>query len=548
MFRFEERTSASTFASSDFGERRPGTVPFSRYNLKRTAVMRNRSGTRTSPVAQNMSSGVATPADGVEPRRMVFLAACLAIFMVSVEATIVATAIPTIVGDLGGLRLFSWVFGIYFLTQAVTIPIYGRLADLFGRRNLLMLAIVLFLAGSILSGFAHNMIALIVFRGLQGLGAGGVQPLATTIVGDLYVGGEERARVQGILSSVWGISAVTGPLLGAFLLQHAGWPTIFWVNIPFGILCMWLVLRFFDERVERHAHRIDYAGSFLLAAGIGTLMFALVMAGTLSGALTAWLVIIAVALIAALIRHELRTAEPMMPLRLFRIRVIGVANAGYFVTGALAMGITAFLPTYVQGAMGHSAILAGATLGVMSLSWSIGTILASRLIGLTYRVIGVAGSVLLVAGSGFLIAMQPGASVWIAIIGSAIIGFGFGFLYIVFVVMTQAAVGWEQRGAVTASILFMRQLGQAIGTVAFGAVFNLGLYARIPNANDIVKNMMEPALRAQIPAVDVTRYAAAIGGSLHGIYIILALLGAVTLVLTLLLPRNIRAEDTSVPA
>jgi len=158
---------------------------------------------------------------------MVFLAACLAIFMVSVEATIVATAIPTIVGDLGGLRLFSWVFGIYFLTQAVGIPVYGRLADIYGRKNLMIVAVILFLAGSILSGFAHNMLMLIVYRGLQGLGGGGVQPLASTIVGDLYTG-KERARVQGYMSSTWGISAVAGPLLGAFIVQHVGWPAIFW--------------------------------------------------------------------------------------------------------------------------------------------------------------------------------------------------------------------------------------------------------------------------------------------------------------------------------
>ena len=181
-----------------------------------------------------MSSGVrAAPVGSVEPRRMVFLAACLAIFMVSVEATIVATAIPTIVGDLGGLRLFSWVFGIYFLTQAVGIPVYGRLADIYGRKNLMIVAVILFLAGSILSGFAHNMLMLIVYRGLQGLGGGGVQPLASTIVGDLYTG-KERARVQGYMSSTWGISAVAGPLLGAFIVQHVGWPAIFWVNVPFG--------------------------------------------------------------------------------------------------------------------------------------------------------------------------------------------------------------------------------------------------------------------------------------------------------------------------
>jgi EmrB/QacA subfamily drug resistance transporter len=491
-----------------------------------------------------MSGGVLTvPAGGVDARRVVIVAACLAVFMVSVEATIVATAMPTIVGDLGGLRVFTWVFGIYFLTQAVGIPIYGRLADIYGRKNLLVVAVTLFLVGSILSGFAHNMVMLIVYRGLQGLGGGGVQPLASTIVGDLYTG-KERAQVQGYLSSVWGISAVSGPLLGAFIVQHIGWPAIFWVNVPFGILCAAIVIRYFKEKIERRPHRIDYAGSFLLAGGTGVLMFVLVMAGNLSAITATLLSVLAVLFIAALIAHELHTPEPMLPLRLFGIRVIAVANSGNFAMGALAMGITAFLPTYVQGAMGLSAISAGATLGVMSAAWTVGALLGSRLLAFTtYRVTALVGSSMLVMGSAFLIALQPNSGIWWAIAGAAFIGLGFGYVNLVFIVTTQATVGWEQRGAVTASNLFMRQLGQAIGTAAFGAVFNLGLYARIPDASDIVTRMMEPAKRAQLSTFDVHGYAAAIAGSLHGIYIILGILGVIVFVLTLALPSNMRPGD-----
>jgi EmrB/QacA subfamily drug resistance transporter len=475
--------------------------------------------------------------------RMVFVAACLAVFMASVEATIVATAIPTIVGDLGGLRLFTWVFGIYFLTQAVGIPIYGRLADIYGRKKLLVVAVTLFLAGSILSGFAHNMIALIVFRGLQGLGAGGVQPMASTIVGDIYTG-KERARAQGYLSSVWGISAVAGPLLGAVIVEHFGWPVIFWVNVPFGILCVATVLRFFNERIERQPHRIDYAGSLLLAAGTGTLMFVLIMAGNLPGVSMIVLAVLAFALIATLIAHELHAAEPMMPLRLLRIRVIAVANSSNFAMGALAMGVTAFLPTYVQGAMGLSPIEAGATLGVMSASWTVGALFGSRLLAkATYRATALTGCVFLIAGSAFLIALQLGSGIWWAVAGATCLGLGFGYTNLVFIVTTQASVGWEQRGAATASNLFMRQLGQAIGTAAFGAVFNLGLYARVPEAGDVVTRMMQPIERAQMAVFDVQRYAAAIAGSLHVIYIIVGILAVIVFGLTLALPGNMRPGD-----
>ena len=475
--------------------------------------------------------------------RMIFFAACLAVFMVSVEATIVATAIPTIVGDLGGLRLFSWVFGIYFLTQAVTIPIYGRLSDLYGRKKLIVVSIGLFLIGSILSGFAHNMVMLIVYRGLQGLGAGGVMPLAITIVGDIYTG-QARAKVQGHLSSIWGISAVSGPLLGAFLIGHAGWPTIFWINVPFGILCIAMLLRYFDERVEPQPHRIDYAGSLLLAGGAGALMFVLVMLGNLPGSVALALAAIGAILIALLIVHELRTPEPMLPVRLYAVRIIAIANAGNFAMGALSMGITAFLPTYVQGSMGLSAVLAGATLGITSAAWTLGALIGSRLLAhATYRTTAVVGGALLVIGSAFLISLEPGRGIWWAFAGGALLGFGFGFVNLVFTLTTQSAVGWDQRGAATASNQFMRQLGASIGTATFGAVFNLGLDARIPDAGDAIVRMMDPLKRGTLSPLDVQNYAAAIAASLHGIYVILGLLGFVILLFALAIPAKHTTAD-----
>lgn len=476
---------------------------------------------------------------------MIFFAACLAVFMVSVEATIVATAIPTIVGDLGGLRLFSWVFGIYLLTQAVTIPIYGRLSDLYGRKKLIVVAISLFLIGSILSGTARNMVMLIVFRGLQGLGAGGVFPLATTIVGDIYQG-HERAKAQGYLSSVWGISAVCGPLLGAFLIDHAGWPTIFWINVPFGILCIAVILRYFQERVEPRAHRIDYAGSLLLAGGAGGLMFVLVMLGTLPAALAEALAVVSAILIGLLIHHELRTPEPMIPVRLYVVRIIGIANTGNFAIGAFSMGITAFLPTYVQGAMGLSALLAGTTLGITSASWTVGAVAGARLlVGMTYRAMAITGGTLLVVGSAFLITLSPDRSIWWPVAGGVILGFGFGFMNLVFTVTTQSAVGWDQRGAATASNQFMRQIGASVGTAVFGAIFNLGLYARVPDAGDVIARMMDPVKRGSLTALDVQRYAAAIAASLHNIYVVLGALGIVLFALALAFPARLTSAGAA---
>jgi EmrB/QacA subfamily drug resistance transporter len=483
----------------------------------------------------------------IAPREVVFIAMILAIFMVSVEATIVATAMPTIVADLGGLRYFSWVFGSYLLTQAVTIPIYGRLADFFGRKTLLIIAIVIFLTGSVLSGFAHDMLALILFRALQGIGAGGVQPVAITIVGDMY-SGRERARVQGFLSSTWAFSAVAGPLLGAFLIQHFGWPIIFWINVPVGIACITVVVRAFHENIARVAHRIDYLGSALLALGVGTLMYVLVMLGNMPVGTAVPLAGGAVVVLALLLWHELRAPEPMMPLFLYRIRTIAVANAGNFFLGAMMMGITAFMPTFVQGAMGRSAVVAGLVLGSIFVGWTCGSLSGARLqLRSSYRTTAITGTVPVLIGSAILMTLRADSHLTVAFGGIVLLGLGFGVINSVFVISTQAAVDWELRGAATSSNIFLRQVGQAIGSATFGAVFNIGVYARIPDAGTAVGQLMDSHRRPLIPPLDLARDANAIALSLHGVYLIMACLAVVVSALVVALPAHLRPEHAAAP-
>lgn len=200
------------------------------------------------------------------------------IFLAAMEATIVATAMPTIVGKLGGFAHFTWVFSMFLLTQAASVPIYGKLADLYGRKPVFVLGAVVFIASSALCGFAHTMTQLIIFRAIQGLGAGSVLPIAMVIVGDLYPG-QERAKVQGVLSSVWAIAAVVGPALGGIIVQTIGWPWIFEINVPFGIITIAGVMSFLHEKVERHGHKVDYPGALMLTISIITLLFALLQAG-----------------------------------------------------------------------------------------------------------------------------------------------------------------------------------------------------------------------------------------------------------------------------
>ena len=251
-------------------------------------------------------------------RRTLVLAACLmATFMAAVESSIVATAMPTIVADLGGFNLFSWVFAVYLLTQAVSIPVYGRLADIYGRKKVFYFGAGLFLVGSTLCGFAGNMVALILFRALQGFGAGGVQPIATTILGDIYTP-TERAHVQGLVSSVFGVAAVLGPLLGAFLVEQVSWQLVFWVNLPIGVAAIVMIATFLTEPTEHHPRRIDYLGSLLLMVAITALMLVLVQGGSLSHATLAIVGAIAIAALVALAVHESSTPEPMLPLDLWR--------------------------------------------------------------------------------------------------------------------------------------------------------------------------------------------------------------------------------------
>jgi len=472
-------------------------------------------------------------------RRWVLCAAMLAMFMAAVESTIVSTAMPTIVAALGGFHLFSWVFAAYLLPQAVTVPIYGRLADLYGRKRVLLAGATIFLVGSALCGLAWGMPALVVFRALQGLGAGAIMPVATTIVGDIYPP-SERGRVQGYISSLWGVSAVTGPLLGAFLVQHVGWATVFWVNLPVGCLSMALLVVALHEHRAPRRHRIDYVGSLLLAGSSGALILALVQAGDLGFPTVVTLVIAAVLGLLLLLRHEGRVVEPMMPLDLWRHPVIAAVNLGALSIGAVMMGVVVFLPTCVQGVMGRSALVAGFALTALSLGWPIGSTIAGRLLARrSYRALSMAGGVALVAGGVVLVVMNPTEGAFLAGIGALLTGLGLGFCNTTFLVAAQASVRWNRRGIATSTNLFMRMLGQSLGAAIFGGIVNHGLARRLPDAVNAVERLMNPAERAAMSADTVARLTHAVAVTLHQVYVVAALLALLALALTLILPPGI---------
>lgn len=283
----------------------------------------------------------------VTHRHWILVAAMLAMFMAAIEVTIVATAMPTIIAELGGFSLFGWVFSIYLLTQAVSVPIYGRLADLWGRKRVFFIGTSLFLIGSILCGFASNMAWLILFRAFQGLGAGAIMPLTSTIIADVYPP-KERASIQGWLSSVWGIAAITGPLTGAWIVQHFNWALIFWVNVPIGIISMLMLAKWFPESSKEQTQKLNLAGSGWLMLTVTALLTALLQAESL-GYWSVALLVIALLSGYALVRHERGADEPLFPMAIWRSRTLVAGNAGNLVIGAAMMGISAFLPTWIQG-------------------------------------------------------------------------------------------------------------------------------------------------------------------------------------------------------
>jgi EmrB/QacA subfamily drug resistance transporter len=474
-------------------------------------------------------------------RRTMVLAACLmATFMAAVESSIVATAMPTIVADLGGFNLFSWVFAVYLLTQAVSIPIYGRLADVYGRKKVFYFGAGLFLVGSTLCGLSRNMVMLILFRALQGFGAGGVQPIATTILGDIYTP-TERAHIQGLVSSVFGVSAVLGPTLGAFLVEQVSWKFVFWVNLPIGVAAIAMVAAFLTEPGEYRPRRIDYLGSLLLMFAITALMMVLVQGGTMSLLMltvTAGVVLLSFITLGV---HEAGAAEPMLPLELWRHqRVIVVGSLGGAVIAAVMTGVSAFLPTYVQGAMGRSALAGGLVLGAMSVTWAVASFFGGRLmVRTTYRLTAVLGTLALVIGTFVLVMLTPERGVVWASTGSLLMGVGMGLCNTTFIVSVQAAVPWHQRGAATSSVMFMRFVGQSMGAASFGAVLNFTLLRKLPGAAHLVDQLLDPAERANLTGAELTRLVNVIASGLHNTYVLSCVLSLTALGLALLLPARL---------
>nr|WP_219638974.1 MDR family MFS transporter [Cohnella sp. CFH 77786] len=439
-----------------------------------------------------------------------------ALFIGALDVTVVATAMPRISEDLQGMSLMSWVFSIYTLTTCVTTPIFGKLTDLFGRKLVFAIGVVLFVLGSVLCGLAESMTALVLFRAVQGIGAGALNPVCFTIVGDIFPG-EKRARMMGVFGSVWSVAGLLGPLVGGYFVDYVNWRWIFFINVPIGIAALVLVVIFLHERFERKRKSIDYLGALTFTVSLSTLMYALLSGGEQhpwDSPLIVVLMAAAVLFLVLFLWVERRAEEPMMPPAIFKIRVMNVANVSGFLAFSVTTGMMVYAPVWIQSVLGHSATGSGFTVMPMSLAWPLAATIVGRImyrVGIKASV--VFGSLVVLAAGVWLAAMTADSpyAYWVGVM--VLFGFGMGFVSTPSAVIIQSVVGWEMRGVANATNSLMRSLGQTVGVAVFGTIFNHYVTT-------------DPGTKPELAA------------GMHAIFVLLAAITAANLIAVLFLPGH----------
>ncbi|HEX2184780.1 MAG TPA: MDR family MFS transporter, partial [Chloroflexota bacterium] len=483
-------------------------------------------------------------------RQLLTATLMVAMGVVALEGTVVTTALPSVVGELQGLSLYPWVFSIYLLTSTTSVPVYGKLADIYGRKPVFMAGLSVFLLGTLLCGASGSMVQLIAFRAVQGLGAGAVLPSVLTVLSDIYdLPG--RARVQPLTASVWGVLSLTGPAAGAFITETISWRWVFWVNVPVCLASLLLLAVFLRERVRRQVAAVDYAGAATLTLGLVAAML-VVLEGGRTIPWGSWLfgvlVATAAALLAAFALVERRAADPVLPFRAFRLRPVAVSNAGNVVIGVALYGLASYVPLFAQGVRGESAAAVGVVLTPLNVAWSVASLLSSRLyLRAGFRATALLGTGLVALGTGLLVLVQPETPLLLIGIPMAITGIGLGVSAPTFLLAPQSAVPWNMRGAVTSSTQFARTIGGAVGVAMLGALLNarLGAVTAAPGAalagmdvEELVSAMLSETTRAALPAEVVRTVSLALADGLHRVYLALFLLALAGLLQVLLFARS----------
>ncbi|MBI5510991.1 MAG: MFS transporter [Deltaproteobacteria bacterium] len=486
-------------------------------------------------------------------RHLVVVAGIMTTFLASLDATVVGTAMPTITAVLGGLSIYPWVFSAFLLASTVTVPLYGKAADLFGRKPAFFVGVGLFMLGSLLCATASTMTELILWRALQGVGAGGVLPVTMTIIGDLYAA-QERARIQGFFSAVWAVSSIVGPLAGALFVEVLSWHWIFLINLPFGFLALGIMATALEENVAAKAHRLDLLGALLLTAAATSLMWAMLTGGrTGVMSVAVRVAFVASAVLALLfVLQERRHPEPMLPPALLRIRPVAVAAAAGVCAGVILFGCNSYLPAFVQGALGLTPKDAGLALLPMGIGWPLAANLSgSALKRLGYRRSALLGGAFLVLGTSFFLRFDAHTSQALIMVAVGITGLGMGFSTTVLLIAAQEAVPWAQRGAATAMVQFARTIGGAVGVAVMGAALSASLRQQLgatPELLTLANEVMDPHRRGGVATATVAVVQGALATGLGEVFLGLTLAGLMAVVVTFAFPRGFAPAARATPS
>lgn len=473
-------------------------------------------------------------------KKNIAAALVVSMFLGAIEGTVVTTAIPTIVKDLQGFQFISLVFSVYLLASAASTPIYGKLSDLYGRKNMLSIGIIIFLAGSFLCGLSQNMYMLIAFRIIQGLGAGAIFTVPYTIVGDVFTL-EERPRIQGLIGTVWGVASLAGPFLGGILIDILSWHWIFFINIPFGILSIVLLQKNLDEAFERKKHRIDFAG--IITLSISMIIFLNIFSeqknsnNTLS-------VVITIILLIAFYKIERKAEEPIIPLDIFT-KASTIINLISFLVAIIMIGVDVYVPIYMQNVLGFSAKVSGLSMAPMSVTWLIASVILGKCI-LKYggKVVTLISSVVLLIGVVLLLTLDLSSSIALVLTVVAIIGFGLGGALSVLTIIIQESVGYNKRGAATATNSLVKTLGETIGISIFGGIFNLYIvkyFTRRGISGIDSSNLYNSSANNYILTNEQIKLS--INSSLHVLFIILIIIAILSLILSIAIPKLSKMDE-----
>ena len=509
------------------------------------------------------SSETAGAAMSSKRRWLVTAGVMTGMFIAALEATVVGTAMPTVIASLGGLNHYSWVFSAYLVTSTVTVPVWGKLSDLYGRRLLYQIGIGVFLLGTLLSGLSTTMTQLIIFRAIQGLGAGALVPLGMTIIGDTFTL-QERAKMQAYFSGVWGFSSIIGPVIGGFITDQISWRWVFFVNLPIGVIAALIIGIALKEPVSDRKPKIDYGGALLLMTAISLLMLAMVEGGS-DGLFTVENVLIFAAsavLLGIFVWVEKRASDPIIPFDLFRNRTILIAVIAGFLGGVAMFGAISFIPLFAQGSLGFSATEAGSLLTPLMLTWVTMSVIGGRLLlRIGYKPLTVAGYAALTVGF-ILLAMidRDTNSIWLYA-DLMIIGAGLGFSMLTLLIAVQQAVERSKLGIATSLNQFSRSIGGAIGVAVMGAVLTAALttelqksatdggplseqqaieFASNPNA------LIEPGAKAAVPAETLAVLQTALARAIHPVFWVGAFTAGLGLLAVIFLPSEREEEEKSV--